>query len=219
MDTRSGFHTSLDLLQKELLAMGSSVENLILQAVESLSLLDENLAKETIDNDDKIDASLTRIDELSLRLIALQQPMASDLRIIGTALKIATDLERIADHAVDISKMTLRFSGETLVKPLETIPEMADIAIEMLRESLVAYTERNVHRAASLAEKDDSVDKLYSKVVQELISMMSSDFNRNRQLTHLILVAHYLERVADHTTNIGESVIYMVTGKRKDLNI
>jgi phosphate transport system protein len=219
MDNRSGFHTSLEFVQQELLAMGDSVENLILRAVDSLSHLDEQLARETIENDDEIDDYLTKIDEMCLRLIALQQPMASDLRIIGTALKIATDLERIADHAVDISKITIRFSGETLVKPLETIPQIAEFAIEMLRESLIAYTERNVHRAAALAEKDDQVDKLYSTVMQELMSLMGSDYNRNRQLTHLIFVAHYLERVADHATNIGESVIYMVTGKRKDLNI
>jgi phosphate transport system protein len=162
---------------------------------------------------------MTQIDELALRLIALQQPMASDLRIIGTAIKIATDLERIADHGVDIAKVTIRLSGEELVKPLVDIPLMAEIAKEMLRESLVSYTERNVHRAAALAEKDDKVDKLYSGVMQDVLGLMGSDFNRNRQLIHLILVAHYLERVADHATNIGESVIYMVTGKRKDLNV
>lgn len=199
--------------------MGSSVENLIHSAVESLSKLDEQQAQQVIKDDDMIDDYLTRIDELSLRLIALQQPMASDLRIIGTALKIATDLERIADHAVDIAKITIRFAGEELVKPLEVIPEMADIAKEMLRESLMAYTERDVHLAAALAEKDDRVDKLYSSVMQEIIGMMNSEYSRNWQLTHLLFVAHYLERVADHTTNIGEGVIYMVTGKRKDLNV
>lgn len=219
MDRRPGFHQSLELLQKELLQMGSSVENLIHSAVESLSKLDEQQAQQVIKDDDMIDDYLTRIDELSLRLIALQQPMASDLRIIGTALKIATDLERIADHAVDIAKITIRFAGEELVKPLEVIPEMADIAKEMLRESLMAYTERDVHLAAALAEKDDRVDKLYSSVMQEIIGMMNSEYSRNWQLTHLLFVAHYLERVADHTTNIGEGVIYMVTGKRKDLNV
>ena len=120
------------------------------------------LHSKSFKNDDLIDDYLTTIDELCLRLIALQQPMASDLRIIGTALKIATDLERIADHAVDIAKITIRFAGEELVKPLEIIPQMAEIAIEMLHESLLSYTERDVHRAASLAEKDDRVDKLYS---------------------------------------------------------
>lgn len=219
MDARPGFHQSLSLLQKELLNMGESVKELILKSVASLAHLDEKTAQQVIKNDDLIDDYLTRIDELSLRLIALQQPMASDLRIIGTALKIAIDLERIADHAVDIAKITIRFAGEELVKPLETIPQMAEIAIEMLQESLLSYTERDVHRAAALAEKDDRVDKLYSTVMTELMGMMNSDYHRNRQLTHLLLVAHFLERVADHTTNIGEAVIYMVTGKRKDLNV
>ncbi|MDD9265821.1 phosphate signaling complex protein PhoU [Paenibacillus sp. GCM10023248] len=219
MDARPGFHQSLSLLQEELLNMGESVKELILKSVHSLANLDERTAQQVIKNDDQIDDYLTIIDELSLRLIALQQPMASDLRIIGTALKIATDLERIADHAVDIAKITIRFAGEELVKPLETIPQMAEIAIVMLQESLLSYTERDVHRAAALAEKDDRVDKLYSTVMTELMGMMNSDYNRNRQLTHLLLVAHFLERVADHTTNIGEAVIYMVTGKRKDLNV
>lgn len=219
MDARPGFHQSLTLLQKELLEMGESVKELILTSVHSLATLDEKAAQQVINNDDQIDDYLTRIDELSLRLIALQQPMASDLRIISTALKIAIDLERIADHAVDIAKITIRFAGEELVKPLETIPQMANIAIEMLQESLLSYTERDVHRAAALAEKDDRVDKMYSTVMTELMGMMNSDYHRNRQLTHLLLVAHFLERVADHTTNIGEGVIYMVTGKRKDLNV
>ncbi|MBP1963582.1 phosphate signaling complex protein PhoU [Paenibacillus aceris] len=219
MDARPGFHQSLTLLQTELLEMGENVKELILKSVDSLATLNEKAAQQVIKNDDQIDDYLTRIDELSLRLIALQQPMASDLRIIGTALKIATDLERIADHAVDIAKITIRFAGEELVKPLETIPQMADIAIEMLQESLVSYMERDVHRAAALAEKDDRVDKMYSTVMTELMGMMNSDYHRNRQLTHLLLVAHFLERVADHTTNIGEGVIYMVTGKRKDLNV
>ncbi|KQX46043.1 MULTISPECIES: phosphate signaling complex protein PhoU [unclassified Paenibacillus] len=219
MDARPGFHQSLSVLQSELQDMGERVKDLILNSVESLAKFDENMARQVIKNDDHIDDYLTTIDELCLRLIALQQPMASDLRIIGTAMKIATDLERIADHAVDIAKITIRLAGEELVKPLEVIPEMADIAIEMLHESLLSYTERDVHRAASLAEKDDRVDKLYSSVMQELMGMMGSDYNRNRQLTHLLFVAHFLERVADHTTNIGEGVIYMVTGKRKDLNV
>ena len=175
MDARPGFHQSLSVLQSELQDMGESVKDLILKSVESLAKFDENAARQVIKNDDLIDDYLTTIDELCLRLIALQQPMASDLRIIGTAMKIATDLERIADHAVDIAKITIRLAGEELVKPLEIIPEMADIAIEMLHESLLSYTERDVHRAASLAEKDDRVDKLYSSVMQELMGMMGSD--------------------------------------------
>ncbi|WP_248924727.1 phosphate signaling complex protein PhoU [Paenibacillus hamazuiensis] len=219
MDNRLNFHHSLEELQSDLLDMGSSVEQAIHSAVESLSRLDEQMARRTIENDDAIDAAMLQIEERCLRLIALQQPMASDLRVIGMVIKIATDLERIADHAVDIAKIAIRLTGEELVKPLIDIPRIAEMVKEMLKESLLAYTERNVHRAAALAEKDDEVDKLYSTVLSDIVGMMSTDLARNRQLSSLMLVAHFLERVADHTTNIGEGVIYMVTGKRKDLNI
>ncbi|MGF7032297.1 phosphate transport system protein [Paenibacillus mucilaginosus] len=219
MDNRVNFHQSLDNLQQDLLTMGIQVEHLIHQAVESLSKLDENLAIQTIKQDDAIDEMTAKIEEDSMRLIALQQPMASDLRVISMALKIATDLERIADHAVDIAKITIRLNGQELVKPLEDIPRMAQMTQAMLRESLLAYTERNVHRAASLAEKDDEIDKLYGVVVNDVIALMGDDLTRNRQLSQLMLAAHFLERVADHSTNIGEGVIFMVTGKRKDLNV
>ncbi|GMX63944.1 MULTISPECIES: phosphate signaling complex protein PhoU [Paenibacillus] len=219
MDNRFNFHQSLDLLQKDLLDMGNNVARLIRQAVESLARLDESLARQTIEEDDQIDEMTARIEEDSLRLIALQQPMASDLRIISMALKIATDLERIADHAVDIAKICIRLNGQELVKPLEDIPRMAELTQNMLQESLLAYTERDVHRAAALAEKDDEVDKLYSVIVNDIIMLMGTDFAKNRQLSQLMLAAHFLERVADHSTNIGEGVIFMVTGKRKDLNV
>ncbi|MEO3944043.1 phosphate signaling complex protein PhoU [Gorillibacterium sp. CAU 1737] len=219
MDTRSSYHQSLDELQLELLAMGRLVEEQIRQSVESLKTIDDKMAREIVEVDDTIDEMLKKIEERSLKLIALQQPLASDLRIIGMAMKIAVDLERIADHAVDIAKVTLRMSGDSLVKPLVDIPYMAELAIEMLRECIRSYTERDIQRAAALADKDDQVDSLYSKVLTELTGMMGSDLRVNRQLTHLMLVSHYIERVADHTTNIGEGVIYMVTGKRKDLNI
>jgi phosphate transport system protein len=199
--------------------MGDTAEEAIKGAIESLAHLDDQQAKIVIDRDDVVDETLLMIEELSMRLIALQQPMASDLRIIGTALKIATDLERIADHAVDIAKITLRLSGQSLVKPLVDIPRMAEIAIEMLRDSLNAYTQKDIHLASALAERDDEIDKIYSNIMQDAIGLMADDYARNRQLTHLILIAHHLERVGDHTTNIGENVIYMVTGKRKDLNI
>lgn len=219
METRSGYHQSLNELQSRLLSLGVDVENQILRAVDSLKRVDLDMARDVVAKDDLIDDRTLEIEERCLRLIALQQPMASDLRIIGMVLKIAIDLERIADHAVDIAKSTIRLSGETLVKPLIDIPTMAEIAIEMLRDSLLSYTEKDIHRAASLAEKDDRVDAIYSQLLTDMTSMMGDDLAANRQLTLLIMVAHYLERVADHTTNIGEGVIYLVTGKRKDLNI
>jgi phosphate transport system protein len=219
MDNRPNFHHAIEDLQTDIVKMGHLVEHAIHQAVESLVNMNEQLAEQVVNNDDIIDQMTTNIEERCLRLIALQQPMASDLRTIGTALKIITDLERIADHAVDISKTTMRLSGEKLVKPLIDIPRMAEIAKEMLRESLESYTERNVNRAAALAVKDDEVDKLYSTIFQDIVQLMGGDYSRNRQLTHLLMVAQYIERVADHTTNIGEGVIFMVSGKRKDLNV
>ncbi|WP_442601458.1 phosphate signaling complex protein PhoU [Paenibacillus sp. KN14-4R] len=219
MDNRSLFHQSVADLQSQLLNMGSEVQQSIRQAVDALARLDVELAKKTIAHDDAIDQTLLNIEEVCVRLIARQQPMASDLRIIQTARKIATDLERIADHAVDIAKIVLRLADEQLVKPLVTIPQMAQITIDMLHDSLNSYTQRDVNLAASLAEKEEQVDRLYAELLQELILMMGSDYARNRQLSHLSFVVHYLERVADHVTNIGEDVIYMLTGKRKDLNI
>ena len=219
MDNRFSYHQSLDCLQKDLLEMGNQVVHLINQAVDALATMDENLANKTIEQDDIVDEMLIRIEEHCLRLIALQQPMAGDLRIISMALKIATDLERIADHAVDIAKICIRMNGEALLKPLVDIPRMAKLTKVMLQESLLSYTERDIHRAAALAEMDDEVDKLYSAIVDELTRLLSSDYMQNRQLSQLMLAALFLERVGDHCTNIGEGVIYMVTGKRNDLNM
>jgi phosphate transport system protein len=217
MDTK--FHQSLEMLQTELLQMGKKVENSITQAIQSLVEMDVSLAQKTIVEDDQIDEINLEIENKCLALIALQQPMAKDLRIIGMVLKIVTDLERMADHAVDIAKTTLRLSGETLVKPLIDILRIADLAKNMLHESLIAYVEQNVVCAESLAEKDDEVDQLYSTIFQEIISLMGSDAATNRQVTHLLMVARSLERIADHATNIGEWVIYLVNGKRVDLNL
>ncbi|GIP33732.1 phosphate signaling complex protein PhoU [Paenibacillus sp. J2TS4] len=219
MDTRLNYRQSLEELQRYLMKMGTEVERQMQQAVHSLTHLDEQSAKETVSRDDMIDEMMMRIEERCLRLIALQQPLATDLRIIGMTLKIAIDLERIADHAVDIAKVTIRLSGEKLVKPLIDIPRMAEAAMEMVKESLLAFTERDIQRAAALAEQDDVVDNIYSAMLQEITEWLGKDSASNRQLIHLMMVANYLERVADHATNIGEGVIYLVTGKRKDLNL
>ena len=219
MDTRFSYHQSLVELQSDLLKMGQQVEVQIQCAVDSLITLDEQKARETISNDDQIDDMLLKIEERCLSLIALQQPMAGDLRIIGTVTKIAVDLERIADHAVDIAKITRHLAGEELFQPLVVIPQMADLSIKMLRDSLLSYLNQDIDLAASLADRDDEVDQLYSSLMQDMTNIISTNVAHNRQLFHLIMVAQFLERVADHTTNIGEGVIYMVTGKRRDLNL
>lgn len=219
METRSNFHQSMEQLHTELLQMGHRVEDLIHQAVDSLSKLDSSLAQDAIALDDEIDDMMLAIENRCVSLIALQQPMAKDLRLISMALKIVTDLERIGDHGVDIAKTTLRLSGETLVKPLVDIPKMAAKAMEMLHQALRAYIEQDISVAEELASMDDEVDSLYSKIFEEVTSLMGTETAVNRQLSHLLMVARYLERVADHATNIGEWVIYVVTGVRKDLNV
>jgi phosphate transport system protein len=219
MDARKGFHNSLDALQKDILRMGVMVEEAIFLAVKSLANEDTLIAEKVIKGDVKINEMMVEIEAACLRLLALQQPMASDLRVIGTALKIVTDLERIGDHAVDIAKTTIRLGGEKLLKPLVDIPRMADMAKEMLHDALSAYVKRDVAIALSLANKDDLVDHLYRNIFDELQGMMMENKENVRQATLLLVACQSLERIADHATNIGEWVIYMVSGDRKDLNV
>lgn len=218
MDTRSNYHQSLKAMQDELMHMGKYVEKQIFIAVNSLKNLDVLSAEKVIEEDDFIDDMMLDIEDRCLRLVALQQPMAVDLRIISMASKMAVDLERIADHAVDIARVTKRLTGEHLVKPIVDLPRMAELCITMLQESMLAYTEGNINRAAYMAELDDEVDRIYSTIANEVVGLLGSDPLRNKQLIQLLMAAHHLERAADHVTNIGEGIIFMVTGKRKDLN-
>jgi phosphate transport system protein len=219
MDARKGFHHALEGLQRDLLKMGVLVEESIYHAVKSLATLDGAIAEAVIKGDAKINDMMIEIESDCLRLLALQQPMASDLRVIGTAMKIVTDLERMGDHAVDIAKTTVRLQGEKLLKPLIDTPRMADMAKEMLHDALNCYVRRDTELAMQLAAKDDAVDHLYSTIFTELEEMMKQNPSHVRQATMLLMVCQSLERIADHATNIGEWVIYMVSGDRTDLNI
>ena len=215
---RSTFLQELEELQQDILRMGTLVEERIGQAVRSLEAGDMQAAQEIVDGDDDVDQMQVDIETRCLEIIALQQPMAIDLRIVGTAIKIVGDLERIGDHAVDIAKVTLRIAGEPLMKPLIDIPRMADLAQRMTRDALRAYVRRDPEAAHELLRTDDQVDHLYSQVLRELLVYMMEDPRTIHQATHLLFVAQHLERVADHATNLGEAVIYMVSGERKDLN-
>lgn len=206
------------MLQGELLKMGAFVEQAICAAVKSLAMRDLDLARRVIEEDDIADKMQVDIENKSLELIALHQPMASDLRAIGTALKIVTDLERIADHAADIARATIRLGHEPLIKPLIDIPRMAELAQQMVRDALDSFVRGSPDTARRLREADDLVDHLYSQVFRELLVYMMEDPSTIRQATILLMVAQHLERVADHATNIGEWVIYMITGERCDLN-
>lgn len=216
---RQTYDSSLKQLQKELLIMGGLVEAMIADSVRSLSDQDMKLAQEVIDRDDQIDQIHQQIEDRCLKLIATQQPMAKDLRRISTALKIITDLERMADNAVDIAKITKRIGQEPLIKPLIDIPRMSEIVQKMVKNSLDAYVNQDTVLAHSLADDDDQVDHLHAQIFRDLLIYMMQDTKTIQQATKLLFVSRYLERIADHATNLGESVIYLVTGDRTDLNI
>ena len=215
--TRGTFDRSLSELQQELLKMGSMVEEAIHLAVESLAKQSLNLARQIIDGDDAIDNLTERIEEECIRLIALQQPLARDLRVVTTVWRIAADLERIADHATNIAEITERIGTEPLIKPLYDIPKMAELAEGMVRNSLQAFVERDVAAAKANCLQDDQVDRIYESILNELTDFILKDANRSQvvQSMNLLFVARYLERVADHATNIGERVIYLVTGQHE----
>ncbi|MGZ4113042.1 MAG: phosphate signaling complex protein PhoU, partial [Tumebacillaceae bacterium] len=196
MDARKGFHGALEDLQRDLLKMGVLVEESIYHAVKSLANLDVHVAEQVIKGDAKINDMMIDIESDCLKLLALQQPMASDLRVIGTAMKIVTDLERMGDHAVDIAKTTVRLDGEKLLKPLIDTPRMAEMAKEMLHDALNCYVRRDVQLAMTLAEKDDAVDHLYSTIFTELEGLMKADAGNVRQATMLLMVCQSLERIA-----------------------
>jgi phosphate transport system protein len=177
------------------------------------------LAQKVVDGDDAIDDLMLEIEDCCISLLALQQPMARDLRVITTAIKIITDLERMADLAVDIAKVTLRISGQTLLKPLIDVPRMMEITQKMTRISLDAYVQEEPEMVLCLIDYDHEVDDLYNQVFRELLVFMMEDPHTIKQAAQLLFVARYLERIADHATNVGESVYYMVKGERKELNL
>jgi len=212
--TRQSYNQELEALRQEILEMGTRVEQAIGQAVASLSSQDLESAKNVMAGDDYIDFLESDIEDKCMLLIARQQPLARDLRIIGTGLKITTDLERVGDHAFDIAKIALSIGNQPLIKPLVDIPRMSVMAQKMLKDSLVAYINLDITLAEQVCADDDAVDDIYDQTFRELLTYMMEDPTTIKQATQLLFVARYLERVADHATNIGEWVIYLVTGQR-----
>lgn len=216
--TRESFHRELQSIQEEMLKMGSLVEKQIHEAVHFLSTQDLAGAQAVLDKDDVVDQMQIDIEEDCMRLIALQQPLASDLRTVVAIFKITTDVERIGDHACNIAELTLRIGEEPLIKPLIDIPIMADKTKAMVRDSLTCFVERDLELAEAVRQADEPVDELYSLLFDELIGIVLQGGNgrRSSQAINLLFVARYLERIADHATNIAERVMYMVTGHRVD---
>ncbi|UFJ59749.1 phosphate signaling complex protein PhoU [Brevibacillus sedimenti] len=216
--TRHAFEEQLDVLHRSLMSMGTLVEEAIHKAIKSLVERDADLAQQVIEHDTMINELEHQIEIGCFRLIALQQPVGSDLRRLGTMLKLVTDLERMGDHAVAIARTTRRLMVEPYVKPLIDIPLMADHVKAMVRDCLNAYITRDKEAAREVALRDDAVDKLFSTIFRDLIDVMSSNKQSISQGTHLLFVAQYLERIADHVTNICEWIFYLNTGKMTDLN-
>lgn len=216
--TRGSFDTGLEIVNNELLTMGSIVEKQIFRCIEALVNQDCALAEKVIKDDDLVDNLQKEIEDKCIKLIATQQPLAHDLRTIFTTTKIVTDLERIADHAVDIAKIAIRLKDEKYIKELIHIPQMANIAKEMIRLSLDAYVDGNVEKAYSTCKMDDKVDDLYKEVFNELLIIMAADATKAAQASQFLFVCKFLERIADHTTNICEGTVYLVTGEQIDLN-
>lgn len=212
--TRQAYIEDLEALRREIEAMGAKVGENLAQAMRALARRDKALATKVMREDDEIDAMNVAVEDRCMLLIARQQPIARDLRIITTGLKISTDLERIGDHAHDIAKIATELEGDSFIKEMEIIPEMARVAGQMLQEAIEAYTVFDVQMAEKICATDDVVDALYAKLFHELSRFVGEDATAARQATQLLFVSRYLERVGDHATNIAEWVIYLVTAER-----
>jgi len=217
-EARRTFETDLVSLQDDLRQMGAVVEDMLAKSMQALDKRDAELARQVEDMDDIVDQYNIDIEAKSLRLLALQQPMARDLRTIAAAMKIITDVERAGDYAVDISKIAEKLTTEPLFKPLVDLPRMTDTVKEMLREALVAFVTHDLALVQRMIAHDDEVDRLYRKLYDELISYIKKDTSITEQAVGLILIARYLERMADHVTNIGERICYMETGELRELH-
>ncbi|MBI4343149.1 MAG: phosphate signaling complex protein PhoU [Candidatus Omnitrophica bacterium] len=208
-----------DELKQELVQMATLAEAAIGSAIQSLLLRDTAMAAEVMRSDEVINRLELVIDERCLRMLALYQPEASDLRFIAMALKINNDLERIGDQAVNIAERSLELFKEPPLKPLVDIPQLTQLVQAMLKQSVDAFVRRDTALARSICQRDDEVDALDEQVFRELLTYMMQDHRAITRAVNLILVSRHLERVADHATNIAEDVIYLVEGQQIKHNV
>ena len=210
---RTDFEMNLTLVQEETIQLSSMVEKAIYKSVDSLKKRDVEASQQVIDEDDLIDLKQQALEERCIELIALESPIAGDLRILISAMLIANELERMGDYAEGIAKISVSMGNLPPLKPLIDIPRMAEKAVIMLRNSTQAFISRDVDLARNVVASDDEVDDLYNQVYRELLTYMLEEPGSIQRATYLLWVAHDLERVADRATNIAERVIYLVTGQ------
>jgi phosphate transport system protein len=207
------FDEELKTLKEKILRMGAMVEEQIAHAIKALVERDSDLARRVIENDHRVNALDVEVDEDCLRLIALHQPMAGDLRFLTTAMKISTELERMSDLAENISERAIELNEEPQLKPYIDIPRMAEHAQRMVKESLDAFVNRNSELARKVCRDDDFIDDLNHQIFRELLSFMIEDPQTTTRAIRISFISKYLERISDHATNIAELVVYLVEGK------
>lgn len=215
MSIRIKYEAELNLVFNKLINMCRSTEIAIEKAIAALIKRDKELSKEVISEDVFIDNLEHEIEQDCLKILLLEHPVASDFRDVSAALKMITDLERIADQAADISEIALQFGDEEYIKKLEHIPLMAKLAIEMFKDGVQSYINRDLSLARSLDRRDDRVDELFKTIKNDLIELIKLNGNNADQAILLMMIAKYLERIGDHAVNIGEWVEYAITGYHK----
>lgn len=216
VNMRNRFDRQLVQLNNELIEMGGMIEKAISDTVKALVNQDIELASNVIEYDEEIDHQEREIEQLCLKLLLQQQPVAKDLRLISAALKMITDMERIGDHATDISEITIELSKESYIKKLDHIQQMSKETMVMLVQSVEAFVNKDMDKARTVIVHDDVVDDLFNKVKAELIAMIHEDVNAGEQASDLLMAAKYFERIGDHATNISEWVIFSITGQHPD---
>ncbi len=216
---REGFHNRIRELERDVLHMGEMVIDAVQRSVAALADLDARAAKKIVDDDVKINRFRWSLEDKCVDLIALQQPVASDLREIIATLSIVRDLERIGDYAEGIGKIVLLHADQPLVRPLVYLPSMTEKALSMLRRSLEAFVHRDAEKAQQICLEDDEVDRLYDQSYRDLINRMVENPSVITRATYLMWSSHNIERIADRATNIAESVVYLVTGTPGELNV
>jgi phosphate transport system protein len=209
---RNRFDKELDLLNEELIEMGNIIESSIESAVTALIHQNVELARRVVEGDKEVNDIEKSIERRCLKLLLQQQPVASDLRLISSALKMITDMERIGDQASDISEITIRLAGQKYIKELVHIPQMAEATIKMVKDSVDAYVKRDLELVEYVIKYDDVVDELFNVVKNELIDLIRESVNYGEQSVDLLMIAKYFERIGDHAQNIAEWVYYSITG-------
>lgn len=211
---RPKFDEQLNMLNEEMMHMGTMIEERIQKAIEALIDGNTELAREIMDSDNEVDREQKLIESICFNLLMQQQPVAKDLRVISAAMKMVTDMERIGDHAADISEMTIMMDKASYPEQLEDIKKMASETVLMLIRSIEAYVEKNMEKARKVIASDDTVDDLFDRNKNDIIDMIHKDPSKGEQAVDLLMIAKYFERIGDHATNIAEWVIFALDDKK-----